>query len=254
MNEKPNISETNSQAKLPVGEAAPSFIEAISETLLRGAPGGWLHLATLGAAPSAQRRTGDADRLATRTFARALELRAETGMPFWDAVFLTGEMDPAGVAPTIIDAALLHQPVSLQDAERVIIDASVASELAKRAAAGSAIVALLSVVEDVDGTVWHLPMLDFSSKSKRAGAAASVVAASRGLDVPGAVVSSGRSFHFYGHSLMTAPEHHAFLCRATFLAPITDGRWIGHQLLEGYSSLRISANTEGVLPELLTTV
>lgn len=254
MNEEPGTSRINHQVNGPVAADVPSFIQAVSSTLFRDAPGGRLHLVTLGAAPSAQRRTGDADHAATRTFETALELRAKTGMPFWNAVFLTGEMDPDGVAPSIIDAALLHQPVSLDEAERVLIDEYVASELTLRASAGVAIVALLSVVEDANGNTLHLPMLDFSSKSRRAGAAASVIAASRGLEVPGSVVSSGRSFHFYGDALMTPSEHHAFLCRATFLAPITDGRWIGHQLLEGYSSLRISANAEGVLPELLTTV
>jgi len=232
----------------------PAFLDVVTSTVARLAPEGWIQVASLTPAPSAQRRTGYEDEAATRMINSGLALRTDTGMPFWDAVFLSGEAVAEGIAPSIATAALLHQPVDRSRTERLRIDDLLLGALRERAQSPALITALLSEIIRPDGRIVHLPMLDFSSKVRRPGAEASVTTVTRQLGIPGSIVRSGRSFHFYGSELLSPSDHHAFLCRALLLAPITDARWIAHQLLEGYSSLRISSNDQGAFPELVTTL
>jgi hypothetical protein len=56
------------------------------------------------------------------------------------------------------------------------------------------------------------------------------------------LVNSGRSYHFYGDRLLTTSKWREVLLRASLLAPIVDGRWITHQLLQGYAALQVSSH------------
>ena len=58
---------------------------------------------------------------------------------------------------------------------------------------------------------------------------------------------SGRSFHAYGYELMEESAFPSFLGSALLANeigsdPIVDARWIGHRLMGGRASLRLSAN------------
>ena len=58
---------------------------------------------------------------------------------------------------------------------------------------------------------------------------------------------SGRSFHAYGSELMEASNLSSFLGSALLANevgedPVVDARWIGHRLMGGRASLRLSAN------------
>lgn len=58
---------------------------------------------------------------------------------------------------------------------------------------------------------------------------------------------SGRSFHAYGSELMEEPSLASFLGSALLANevgadPVVDARWIGHRLMGGRASLRLSAN------------
>ena len=241
----------------PVSEEFPtgtSVIDVVASILQALAPGAVAQILQFSAAPTAQHRTAEPDRRSEAIFERALTLRSDTGLPFWDAVFLTGELADQGVTPEIVEGALLHQ--SLHDAERsdVPIDADFAPRLRSLVAAPTSIVAFSSELRLKNGDVRHLPVLDFASKSRRPGAAVSAITVARSLGVPGFILRSGRSFHFYGAVLLDADELQRFLCRALLLAPVTDARWIAHQLLDGKSSLRISPNGDGGAPSLIARV
>jgi hypothetical protein len=61
--------------------------------------------------------------------------------------------------------------------------------------------------------------------------------------------SSGRSYHAYATSLLGPKDWHVFLGRALLINPrdgeqIVDARWVGHRLIAGYCSLRLS-NSSG---------
>ena len=108
---------------------------------------------------------------------------------------------------------------------------------------GRQIAALSSRVVRQDGETLHLPMLDFaitaSSPNRRLA-----LAALDALGVVGQLYESGRSFHFIGHALVGQPELLQMLARAQLLGPITDHRWIAHQILSNECSLRVSTDAE----------
>jgi hypothetical protein len=59
---------------------------------------------------------------------------------------------------------------------------------------------------------------------------------------------SGRSYHFYGFTLLSSEEWVRFMGRILLLnipgiREVVDCRWVGHRLLAGYGSLRWSMNT-----------
>jgi hypothetical protein len=61
--------------------------------------------------------------------------------------------------------------------------------------------------------------------------------------------SSGRSYHGYATSLLGPKQWHEFLGRALLInsrdsEQIVDARWVGHRLIAGYGSLRLS-NSSG---------
>jgi hypothetical protein len=58
----------------------------------------------------------------------------------------------------------------------------------------------------------------------------------------GIVLSSGRSFHYYGLRLLPERAWMAFTSRALLAAPIVDARYVAHRLLEGMATLRLTAS------------
>lgn len=70
---------------------------------------------------------------------------------------------------------------------------------------------------------------------------------------------SGRSFHGYGATLVTATEWRQLMGRLLLankpnLLPLIDPRWVGHRLIAGYSALRWSCNTSQYIqpPQLVS--
>jgi hypothetical protein len=172
------------------------------------------------------------------TVERGLRLRAEVGISFWDAVLLRS-IDLANPPQNLLGAAGRHSP-SVVPVD-IGLDADLTSTLRSLAddQQGQAI-DLRSRVQMADGGVRHLPMLDFRRPSVES-AVNLIVAVVSNLDVgAGFVLWSGSSFHFLGARLISTAALQTFLGRALLYAPLVDSRWIGHQLIEGVCSLRIS--------------
>jgi hypothetical protein len=103
------------------------------------------------------------------------------------------------------------------------------------------IISLASLVEDTDGRLRHLPLLDMGAPLGPDGAAACVDALSS-LGLTGHLYESGRSYHFFADRTVDANEFRVVLARAQLLSPIVDARWISHQLIDGRAGLRISTD------------
>jgi hypothetical protein len=223
--------------------------------VVRGIPGvGSIKLARLTRAPRLQSR-GTTAAEADDLMHRAKGWYDAEGIPFWDALFILGERDSDGVPASIIESALFHQPLS--DAEMVEIpvddnlDAAISNVLSREK---TAIVAIVSEVRMIDGSTRHIPMLDFTTKSHKPGAFRTVTRVSEELGLPGLLVSSGRSFHFYGQRALTQSELTRFLASALLFTPIVDSRWIAHQLLAGVCALRLSTGDKGFSPEVVARI
>ena len=101
-------------------------------------------------------------------------------------------------------------------------------------------IALSSCVKIENGELAHIPMLDFACNNDESGFI-SAVTALKELSVPGFLLNSGKSFHFYGKKLLSNKDFFSFLGKAALLTPIIDAPWIAHQLIEGAAALRLSA-------------
>lgn len=66
----------------------------------------------------------------------------------------------------------------------------------------------------------------------------------------GYILDSGSSYHYIGSNIISDSDYKKILCYAYLLSPITDGRWIAHQLIEGSCNLRVGEK-KGYIPTLV---
>lgn len=203
-----------------------------------------------------QRRTHSSGVLTAVEIAKAR--RSEANKPFWDALFENLAATPTREAREILRLANYHNVMNaVAQASRFAFNGpSFADALhALEPIPGDQIVALSSKVDLDSGAPVHIPMLDyripvgpdneFLIRTQLATMAST-----------GWLFESGRSYHFVGDTLLAGTDGLArFLGNALLFAPIVDGRWIAHQLIEGACALRISAGDSGqVVPRLVCRV
>lgn len=107
----------------------------------------------------------------------------------------------------------------------------------------------------------HLPMMDFCCSKTGINLQRVKEGIGTVLESPwvgpekGAILDSGRSYHYYGAFLLTTSEWLKFLARCLLLTGLTDPRYIGHSLLQGYRTLRLTANAlRPKIPEVVEIV
>lgn len=170
----------------------------------------------------------------------AREVHRETGYGFWDA--LIARLDRAGheTRVGVLRNALAH------DVQSYKFEPTRVDELLTRLRSGHyadlparEVVALSSRVKSTAGDVGHLPMLDFWTES--ASVALDILEV---LGCQGVLLSSGRSFHYIGDRIVSDADLTSLLASAQLVAPAVDQRWVAHQILNRYCSLRISTDSE----------
>jgi hypothetical protein len=90
-----------------------------------------------------------------------------------------------------------------------------------------------------DGTEAQLPLLDFQCSVSDENTAALVEAATLMGQMRGALVASGRSYHYYGFDPLMEIEWRKFMARCVLLAPLIDARYLAHCMIENLACLRI---------------
>lgn len=233
-------------------------VEALTASILSHVPqGSRIRVSVIKGAPRVQRRVKDAH-VSESLIEQARGIRAAEGIPFWHALFIAGELTPAGVPTDILRSALYHQDPSEHETFEVVTSDQTPTQLGeltrKFPLQGRDSYAIQSRVTLADGQDLYLPMLDFTSKVNRPGSASTVRAAAEVLGAAGILCSSARSFHFYGRHLVTKGEQLSFWARALLLTPIVDERWIAHQLRAQVGALRFSANELGVVPKVIAEI
>lgn len=106
---------------------------------------------------------------------------------------------------------------------------------------------VLSLIK-VDNIIYHIPMIDFLAKKRTESTVIALKKTSEFWGIEFNVYNSGRSIHAYGTKLLTYNQWINFMGYLILLNPksgekVTDTRWIGHRLMSGYASLRITNNT-----------
>jgi hypothetical protein len=174
-------------------------------------------------------------------FDKALEIRAGTGLSFWDAVLLQLPSTPDAVR--LLDAAMMH--VSLRGHERTLSWSEVSTGGLERACAEfssevGASMTLLSEVVHRDGSLRHLPMLDFHAIKSPANQRIVEAVAERLFPEGSILMDSGESYHAYGTRILSEEHFRRFLGTAMLFVPIVDRAYVAHQLIEGRCALRLT--------------
>jgi hypothetical protein len=186
---------------------------------------------------------------------RALELRTTHHLPFWDGVMLAASQ--SDTIPTgALKAAAYHQTLAgkIQWVAADNLNIPSLQSMSQSAHGQKRLLALTSSVQMRDGSVRHLPLLDFHTAYSEHTTCliAEVISL---LGASGSLLRSGKSYHFYGDALLTSDEMIAFLGKALLFEPIVDRAWIAHQLIEGRCALRISPREEyGGVPAFVRRV
>jgi hypothetical protein len=166
--------------------------------------------------------------------ARALELKAQTGLSFMDAV------NVALMQGAPFDDAVL-QGVLFQNREDSIMWHSIDAPPPVLLSNESAMTALTSKVRLRSGEVRHLAMMDFHVPATNA-ALPLVIEIGTLIGGQGWILESGRSYHYYSARIMSFAEMCEFLGMALLFAPVTDRAWIAHQLVDGVCCLRVAGH------------
>ncbi|WP_293796363.1 hypothetical protein [uncultured Pantoea sp.] len=106
---------------------------------------------------------------------------------------------------------------------------------------------ILSVIK-INNNIFHLPMVDFLSK-KRASVSVNIAYdIAMFWNMRFDIYDSGRSIHAYGTKLLSTPQWINFMGFLLLLndksgEKVVDTRWIGHRLMSGFASLRVTNHT-----------
>jgi hypothetical protein len=200
-------------------------------------------------APKAQTRLADEPE-ALPLLDRGAQLRKIEGLPFWDTVLLAAERHEGGLSDALAQGAIFHQALCDDPTLTRLVDDNLDDWLRQQVATGAEdeVLAFSSRVTLNGEISAHIPMLDFSARTDNSGSLKSARAILKQLGHPGTLLTSGRSFHFYGQKLLSQDELAHFLGQALLFAPLVDGRWVAHQLINGFCALRISKGRDGSLP------
>jgi hypothetical protein len=168
---------------------------------------------------------------------RALEIRATTKIPFWEAVFsacvLKGQCTDA-----LLSATLYHHGQGIPvDYGRDEIERNILEKVADE---NSTNVGLGSKVRCVGDRELHLGLLDFHCDISDANTEMVCRVCQYLLPNGFLVLDSGDSYHAAGLDLIAPENRIRLLGRALMASPIVDGPYIGHQLQQDSSSIRIS--------------
>lgn len=164
----------------------------------------------------------------------------ENGIPFWDAVLGISMKDNA-IPERFVDAALAHEPTSpakefaLENKE-VTVDRihRIIDELPEGCG-----LAVSSRLQLVTGDISHLPMADFRCQCGEGNARAIRKMLEHIGQPEGMLIQSGRSYHFYGFSLLSPDAWTKFMGQVLLFAPVTDPRYVAHRLIDGQCRLKI---------------
>jgi len=151
---------------------------------------------------------------------------------------------------------VFHQPPGAEDMlclKREEITLQNLSRVVKKLA-GEKVIAITSDLKlfDTDER-FHIPMMDFDCEISCENLE-KIQTFLKISDKKGVILQSGRSYHYYGIELIPEREWLMFLGRCLLFMDYTDSRYIGHRIIDGYGSLRISENKRRPIPPKVVAI
>jgi hypothetical protein len=178
-----------------------------------------------------------------RILSKALKLRADSKMPFWDAVLIAchdEEKVPAG----LLDAALFHRGAAdLAKGQSITREQVLAGAVKQicQTAGDSKWVGMTSEVVLDDGTTAHLPLLVFRCPISPHNRRLVAEVAKRLLPGGAVILETGASYQAYGRNTIPASAFAPLLGKALLLSHIVKHRYIAHGLIDGKCIVGLSA-------------
>ena len=104
----------------------------------------------------------------------------------------------------------------------------------------------------MDGAYRHIPLMDFRCEKSEKNLTDIKNFLRRLGEKNGAIFDSGRSYQYYGFQLLMNSESWRLFMAQCLLFDYTDRYYIGHQLIDGYSILRLSeSNRHPEIPKVV---
>jgi hypothetical protein len=179
-------------------------------------------------------------------FEKAEEIRGKTEgrLPYWESILVAASETSSN--HLFLKEAVKHKvkfeaserfELTVDDLKNGLLDEKI------RVLDQHEVIALCSKCKLTNGMQVHIPMMDFRIEPSTTNLQNIKVALKTIEEKRGAILESGKSYHYIGFTLMKENEWLKFLARCLLLAPFTDSRYIAHRILEGLGSLRINAGT-----------
>ena len=174
--------------------------------------------------------------------ADTLRIRTENALPYWDAV-LTAAWASASFETFVVEA-LEHTPGATRVTQMTIEELREGGlDRAVDSLSDEFVLGLGSLCVVADGASAHLPLMDFRMLPRLQDVDKLKMALHTLGQRRGAILHSGRSYHYYGFELMTRDAWIEFCAKCLLLSPLTDVRFIGHRILAGSAALRLTRST-----------
>lgn len=234
-----------SRRPLPrIGDKAPDLIAALPRLLNQSIEA--LNFVAYSAVPGVEKRLNGESQLdqILAFVADSLGIAA-ADIKYWESSIVTGTWMTRDL-DHFVQNALSHFPPIAPSQTFVVPVGSLTTRLRKEIVAAKSqdrVLALSSRCKLVDGSLGHIPMMDFRCRPNRQNLKRLRIALKKLQQRRGAILSSGQSFHYYGFDLLTERKWIEFFAGALLLAPLTDSRYIGHRLAENVAYLRITSST-----------
>jgi hypothetical protein len=103
------------------------------------------------------------------------------------------------------------------------------------------------------GDFAQLPLLDFQCEVRERNVDAIAVALKLLGQRRGALLASGRSYHYYGYDPLNQKEWYKFMSRAVLLDPLVDVRYVAHCLIDELACLRLDAHAAHPMEPVIVT-
>ena len=178
---------------------------------------------------------------------KALTIREELKLPFWDSVMLSTFNNP-DFSEKILDAALCHRECT--NLVEVKNDKSLYQHLVELKEEGFA---WNSLIKLKNGDRKHFPMMDFHIPVSNDNLNVVKTVLKKFELRECMVLNSGESYHAISTNYTDEEQMMNILQRALFFSPIIDRLWIAHQMLNKSCSLRIGKK-HGLVPEVVSVI
>jgi hypothetical protein len=195
--------------------------------------------------PGLQDRLAESpDPILRRIARRADMLRrcAKNELPYWESVVA------ASWATTRLDRiareALRHDSLTeVNKRFELSISASLEGKIIERANSlpNNKVLALCSNCRFLDRSVGHIPMMDFRCPPSVKNLDRVTIALKQIGQKRGAILETGKSYHFYGFDVLDEKQWTQFLAKCLLLSPLVDTRYIAHRLQIGTCVLRLTS-------------